>query len=273
MKLYNEKEIGSILKRAAELSHDDADTGSLGLSLEELKQLGKEAGINPDFILKAASEVGTRKLQTKEKNFFGGPVSYSSEMVLPREIDSRDWEEMLSKIRLSFKDPGIVTTRENIFEWTIQNMAAKAQVTARSENDQTRVQLFWAEPGAAVPFMIPTLIGTIISLPIIFEALNLSGFPGAMAVMATMSTLFFLGKFGVASYTARRSDKLDRLMTELELLVARNTPVEGKTKAKVVVKSSPKTPETNLLDATEGFEADEFERTPSDRTPSDRTRA
>lgn len=275
MKLYNEKEIGSILKRAAELSHDDADAGSLGLSLDELKQLGKEAGINPDYILKAAAEVGTRKLQTKEKSIFGGPVTYSSEMVLPREIDARDWEEMLSKIRLSFKDPGVVTTRENIFEWTIQSQSAKAQVTARCENGQTRVQLFWAEPSAVIPFMIPTLIGTIMSLPFIFEVFKLTGFTGAMAVLATMSTLFFLGRYGVSSYVARRSDKLERLMTDLELVVARNVPAATKNKPRHHKKSKDESstvpaaslePNSNLLEDSDGFDTEETKRTPSDRT-------
>ena len=78
MKLYNEKEIGSILKRAAELSHDDTATNSLGLSLDELKQLGKEAGINHDFILKAATEMGASLTRSKDKAFWGGPASYTN---------------------------------------------------------------------------------------------------------------------------------------------------------------------------------------------------
>jgi hypothetical protein len=57
MKLYSEKEIGAILKRAAELSMSEAGSNAGGLSLEELQQIGREAGIDPDLILKAASEL------------------------------------------------------------------------------------------------------------------------------------------------------------------------------------------------------------------------
>ncbi len=223
MKLYDEKEIGSILKRAAELSHNDAGSDSLGLSLEELQQLGKEAGINPDFILKAATEIGAQKSRSEGKNFYGGPVSYSSELVLEGEITASDWEEMLVKVRDCFKDPGIVSTRENTFEWTIQSREQKAQVTARLENGKTKIHLFWAAPVAPVPFFIPTLVGTLISIPIIFEALNLSGFPGALAIMSTMATLFSLGRWGVSSYADRFSSKLDRLMTVLELIAVRGS--------------------------------------------------
>ncbi len=55
MKVYNEKEIGSILTRATKLSQDDASRDSMGLSLEELEQLGREAGIPPDLIRKSGS--------------------------------------------------------------------------------------------------------------------------------------------------------------------------------------------------------------------------
>ena len=221
MKLYNEKEIGSILKRAAELTHDDAASNAMGLSIDELKQLGKEAGINPDFILKAATELGAQPTRSSGKNFFGGPVSYTNEMVLDREITASDWEEMLAKIRVSFGDPGIVSTRDNTFEWTIQHQSTKAQVTARLENGKTHIHVFWTEPAAPIPFFIPAVIGTVISLPIYFAALALSGLPAAMAVITTFATLSLLGRWGISSYTDRFSGKLDQLMTQLELVATR----------------------------------------------------
>ncbi len=57
MKLYSEKEIGAILKRAAELSMSEVGSNAGGLSLEELQLIGREAGLDPDLILKAASEL------------------------------------------------------------------------------------------------------------------------------------------------------------------------------------------------------------------------
>ncbi|NQV72119.1 hypothetical protein HQ496_03275 [bacterium] len=224
MKLYNEKEIGSIIKRAAELSHDDSATNSLGLSLDELKQLGKEAGINPDFILKAATEMGASSARSQGKNLIGGPVSYTNEMVLDREISASDWEEMLTEVRKAFKDPGIVTTRDKTFEWTVQDSGTKAQLTARLENGKTKINLFWSEPSVSVLFLVPTILGTIISIPIALEGLNLNGWPLAFAILSAAMTLFMLGRWGVTKYTDRFSGKLDQLMTHLELIATRNRP-------------------------------------------------
>ena len=258
MKVYNEKEIGSILTRATELSQDDASRDSMGLSLEELEQLGREAGIPPDLIRKAAAETGVSRARRKEKNWFGGPVSYSNELIVDGEISPDDWEEMLLEIRNTFKEPGAVATRENTYEWTIQSAAVKAQVTARTDEGKTKINVFWAEPTAPTPFYIPTIIGTIISLPISFEALGLSAFPGLLVVLATMLTMVMLGRFGVSSYTERKARNLDQMMTAIELIgVKGQRPSTSRSKPLTAEKAAPK---RIPLDGTE--DAEEAERSP-----------
>jgi len=220
MKLYNEKEIGSILKRAAEMSADDALSTGSGLTIEELQQIGSEAGLNPDMVLKAAAEL-QRSGPERERNFFGGPISYSNELVVEGEIDAELWEEILASIRNTFKDPGSVTSRTNVFEWTSQSETEKAQVTAHVLDGKTRVSLFWAEPVVAVPMFVPAIIGTIISLPVTFEALNLSGLAATMVILTTFMTLSFLGRFGVMRYTDRQAAKLQQLETSIDLIASK----------------------------------------------------
>ena len=54
--------------------------------------------------------------------------------------DEPTMEEILASIRGTFKDPGVVTTRENIFEWTSQSETDKAQVTAHVMNGRTTIR-------------------------------------------------------------------------------------------------------------------------------------
>ena len=229
MKLYNEKEIGAILKRAAEMSHDSPDSTAAGLSIEELQQVGSEAGLNPDLIMKAAAEIHSAK-PIREKNFFGGPVQYSNEIMLDGEIDSALWEELLASIRGTFKDPGVVSTRENIFEWTSTSETEKGQVTAHVQNGRTKVTLFWHEPVAAIPFFVIPLIGTIISLPIVFEALDMSGFPGAAVIMSVAFTLFMVSRWGLGRYTDSFVEKLRRMETSFELIASKGEASRLKSK-------------------------------------------
>ena len=221
MKLFNETEIGFILKRAAELSHDDSDTASMGLSVEELQQLGTEAGLNPDFILQAAAELQTSRQTPGKKNFIGGPLSYNREIVLDGEIYSTDWEEMITPIRNTFKDPGVVSTRKNTFEWTVKSDVGSAQVTARLVNGQTRISVFWNNPSVAVLFMTPVFLSLVVSLPIVLGALEMTGFPAAAAIIGAVSTVFLLGRFGLGRYIDRFKEKIDQMIASFELISSR----------------------------------------------------
>lgn len=237
MKLYNEKEIGSILKRAAELSQDESGPNAAGLSIEELQQVGSEAGLDPDMILRAAAEMqqtGPRRA----KNFFGGPLSYSNDFVLDGEIDAATWEEMISSIRGSFKDPGQVSTRENVFEWTSQSETEKAQVTALIMDGKTKFTVFWTEPIIAIPLYVITLIGTIISLPIAFEGLELSG-PVAFAfIMSVVLTLFSVSRFLVGRVMDKQVNKLQQLETTLDLIASKKALRAARQKAPAALESS-----------------------------------
>jgi hypothetical protein len=231
MKLYNEKQIGSILKRAAELSQDETGPNASGLSIEELQQVGSEAGLDPNLILKAAAELHSSGPE-REKNFFGGPVSYSNDIVLDGEIDNATWEEMIAAIRGTFKEPGVVSTRENVFEWTGQSETKKAQVTALVSNGKTKVSIFWADHVAAIPLFIPSVIGTIIALPITFESLGLSGLAATAVILSTFASLFMLGRFATGKIVDGQTTRLKQLETSLDLIASKKALRASRERAK-----------------------------------------
>lgn len=220
MKLYNEKEIGVILKRAAEMSQDESGPNAAGLSIEELQQVGAEAGLDPDLIIRAAAEMQQGSTRRK-RNVLVGPTNYSNDFVLEGEVDAATWEEMLAAVRSTFKDPGVVSTRENVFEWTSQSETEKAQVTALNSGGKTKITLFWSEPVLVLPMVIPTIIGTIISLPITFEALELTGLAAVAVVLSTFLTLLTLGRFVVNRITDQQVAKLKQLETSLDLIASK----------------------------------------------------
>ena len=240
MKLYNEKQIGSILKRAAELSLDETGPNAAGLSIEELQQVGAEAGLNPDLILKAAAELQSTGPK-REKNIFGGPVSYANDIVLDGEIDNATWEEMISAIRGTFKDPGVVSTRENVYEWTSQSETEKAQVTALVSNGKTKVSLFWSNSVTAIPMFVPSIIGTIVALPVTFEGLGLSGLAATAVVLGTFASLFMLGRFAVGRIVDGQATRLQQLETSLDLIASKKALRRARSHQKEIQETAAKT--------------------------------
>ena len=59
-RIYNEEEIASLLERTAQLQADDATADKLssqGLSLSELEGIASEAGLDPEYLHRAAIEI------------------------------------------------------------------------------------------------------------------------------------------------------------------------------------------------------------------------
>jgi len=128
---------------------------------------------------------------------------------------------MISSIRGSFKDPGQVATRENVFEWTSQSETEKAQVTALVMDGKTKFTVFWTEPIMAVPLFVITLVGTLISLPIAAEGLELSALAGIAFVMTVFISLFSVSRFLVGRLMDQQVSKLQQLETTLDLIASK----------------------------------------------------
>ena len=222
MKLYDEKEVGAILKKAAENSHKDRPGSTVGLSIDELQQLASDAGINPDEVRKAIADIENQSDKKKDESFWGGPFSFSREIELDGEISTTEWEAMLIAIRDFFQGPGRVNTRENILEWTTPMFAAnEAQVTARKADGKTNISVFWNGRLNSIPFYIPVPLVAILSLLIGEGALEMSVGPGITFVLAMSSLAFLGGRWALSRFTNQRRLKLDRLMTGFEMIASK----------------------------------------------------
>jgi hypothetical protein len=214
--LYNEREIGAILKRTAELSKRATPPNADGLTLQEIQSLAEEAGLDPVLVSRAAAELAVSPVAPAKRDLFGGPLAYSTDIDLGVEVDNETWEMMLSTIRAHFDDPGAVQSREGILEWTKGGMdfSKKAQVSIRKRNGGSRLSIFWSEKASAIPFFIPTMLSVILSLPILFEELEL-GLIGIPIYVAIVATFFTLSRLGVITAKKHHVKKIDGLGQEL----------------------------------------------------------
>jgi len=215
-RLYNEKEIASILRRASVLSPDASDETRVGLTLDELRQIGTESGLDPNAVAAAAAELESSPSAVAPAGFFGGPLTHTSTVILDHELSGEKWEDMLVAIRRSFGKPGIVQTRPHVYEWVTPESRSgeSGHVSATVRNGKTKIQVFWSDPTSAIPFFIPTIMGTVISLPILFDELSM-GFVGIPVWIAIVASLFMLSRFGVGVRGRMGIRKVERLAEEL----------------------------------------------------------
>ena len=85
-RLFSEKEISTILERAADLQQTEDPSRTQGLSLTELQQIAAGAGIDPKHVAAAVAELTIS--DDNVVNFWGGPATLTITRTIPGEIDA-----------------------------------------------------------------------------------------------------------------------------------------------------------------------------------------
>jgi hypothetical protein len=227
MKLYDRKEIGAILKKAAESSSPEDDVSPLGLSVEELKQLASEAGIDPDQIVKAIAEVEIESHASK-RTFWGGPFSASNQVVVDREISIGQWEEMLISIREFFQSKGEVDVRESVLEWSSpRGTTNSAQVTVLKDHGKTKISIGWNGPLSALPFYLPVPFAAVAFLLFASGFLELSAVPGVSLTLFLSGLTFLAARWALGNHMDKGFSKISQLMTRLEAIAEQQRGESG----------------------------------------------
>lgn len=116
---YNEQEIAAIFKQAA--ADQEAAQGAIpsseGLTLTEIEQIGKEAGITPEFIARAAAVVNQRTTTPPPQKTLGLPVSVARVVDLPTSFSDKDWDLLVADLHDTFHVPGEVRIDGSRRQW------------------------------------------------------------------------------------------------------------------------------------------------------------
>ncbi len=218
-RLLDEKQISNLLKRAAELQEENPDSAGIGLTVRELQQIAKEAGIDPGLIAIALEEFD--HAGGEKTDLWGGPFSSSMGRSVPGELDVEHWEKMVAASRKSFEEIGHVDVRGNVREWIHAGRNFKARVSAITREGKTKIEVSWAEPVIAVPVYTVSLVLSIIMLPVIFESLGLVNLGGALLYIGIVGMLFMVSRFLTSRMVRAKKTLVKSLMKQLED-IARN---------------------------------------------------
>lgn len=128
---YREEEVAEIFEAAAQ-PHDPrgrALASGDGLTLEELQSIGREVGVDPDRIARAASDLELRRGAPPRGTHFGLPVSVGRVVELPRAPTDREWETLVGELRRTFGAIGKEESRGDLRAWRNGNLHASLEPT------------------------------------------------------------------------------------------------------------------------------------------------
>lgn len=125
---FTQDEAREIFARAAERQHAVAAEGE-GLSLDELRAIGAEAGLSPEYVEAAARSVALGDPETGRLGFDPVPRGVSRTVVLPGPPTDALWEHVVADARRTFSAQGKLSGAGRIREWRNSNLRVSLEPT------------------------------------------------------------------------------------------------------------------------------------------------
>lgn len=147
---YTDQEVALVIKRAAELQAQAAQVSEderSGLSLTELEQIAREAGLDPALVRRAATELDTRHTTAPRSRFLGAPSVLTLERTIDGEVPVSEYELIVEEIRRAFNDNGYVSTLGRSLAWSSMSQNGRGgnqkrvNVTITPRNGRTTIRV------------------------------------------------------------------------------------------------------------------------------------
>ncbi len=184
---YDETEVREIFERATEAHEVAVRTSSPaeGLTLHELQAIGRDVGIAPELVARAAASLEV--LTTSEgRRVLGLPVGVGRTVELSRPLTEQEWHQVVVDLRDTFAARGKLRDDGAFKQWTNGNLEALLEPTPAGQRLRLRTQKQSALSlmgGGAGMIAMAAVVGVV--------NVFAGGFadPGTLSVMGLLSTI------------------------------------------------------------------------------------
>lgn len=220
---YNEKEVSRLLKRASELQRSSPSTPNpAGLTLRELEDIAREAGLDPVLLRQAAVELDSRNVGSgTAARWLGGPVRLTIERTIEGEVDENVFFNIILLFENAFGGPGQVGYVGRTFSWTSTrpNSGRTQQVRISSRDGQTSIRIE-ENFGQLAGGLYGGVLGGVGGGVGIGVGATLGGVLGSAALAVGFPLVIIGGCYAIlrrsfGAYIARRKQILDQLMVDI----------------------------------------------------------
>lgn len=212
---FNEDEAAEIFARAAEVetSGKQPVSGSGGMTLAELQEIGREAGLSPEAVAQAAASMRSAGTPVPARTFLRIPIGVARTVTLERPLTEEEWIMLVAELRTTFNASGRVHSDGTFREWRNSNLRIQAgpapggyQVVMRTYRGSAR-SLMTAGSVMAGIGAVGLVAGTLTPGAAVGEVVSLA-FIGA--------GLFSAGMLQIPAWARRRREQFARLAERLK---------------------------------------------------------
>ena len=214
---FTEEEVAEILRNAAELEHSgkSLSAGSTGLTLTELTEIAREAGISSEAMRRAVSRLDAPERQTRR--IIGLPIGVGRTVELGRTISDDEWDRIVVMLREKFDARGVIRREGNFRSWSNGNL----QVLLEPGVSGQRLRMKTFNQSAQTWMLTGVAMGGIMLLmalsALIKGTLGSPAFIASLTMMASMGAgLFGLGAFRLPGWARTRQRQMDEIAETVE---------------------------------------------------------
>ena len=206
--------------RAAERQHARAAPPD-GLTLAELQEIGRAAGLDPDHVAAAVGE-GDAEAEGRE-TWHGVPVGVHRTRLLPARLSDAEWERVVDLLRAEFKTPGAAQQIGRRREWvsmTGTSLATTVTVQEHPDGDLVTIRT----PSGARQYASLSLGSLGVSALVVAVLLSIVegltfGTIAIPVVVAMVGVALYAAAFLAVRVKADRAPvRADRLLDRIDLL-------------------------------------------------------
>lgn len=225
-RVYSDEEFALILHQAAELANraePGSSTSSGGLTLDEMKAVAAQVGVDPALVERAARMMVAKSTVSPFERFIGGALRHKDIARFPVKLDEQSAARLLSAVRIS----GGVAGSQDVghsssmgMTWHDGGSTESLGVSARADEDATEVSLVLDRRGTLV--LVATFSGFAIILATLFagsalyqtsHALGYAGLIGGVGGVLAAARAYW------ASSTRRARERIEVTMEAINKLL------------------------------------------------------
>ena len=262
MRTFSEDEARAVFARAAREQQAASDAGAAddGLTLDELQEIGRASGLDPDFV--AAAAAGLSATPTREApTLLGMPTELTRSRTLTTTLSDEVWEETVEALRSQFGEPGVTSQIGRTREWTGPSRGGFAAgqsvyVTVRptpAGGSSVRIeQRGMKENAGAVAALTGTFAAFALAFTVVFALGSFE--PKVMALPVLIGALAMLtgvgGALGMRAWARKQDDRFEAALDRIERIARTEAPTPR------LVAPARETPLPDLPDLGDTFEGE-----------------
>jgi hypothetical protein len=214
---FNEEEVAAIFERAsvAQPAESRTPSASNGMTLAQLQEIGREVGIAPDAISRAAQSIDQRGAATSQ-TFLGLPFGVGRTVDLPRKLTDDEWERLVVDLRETFDARGVMRSEGSFRQWTNGNLQVLVEPTEAGH--RVRFRTFKGNAGATIGGGI-TLFGVAAAAVVALAVRDGGVDAGAIAAMSVVASsalaMIAYGALRVPHWAKTRARQMEEIAARL----------------------------------------------------------